>query len=185
MSLLEQKRSHTCNQLTESDLGEEVILMGWVQSLRDHGGRRFVDLRDRYGITQIVFKPETDEEIHKLAHQLRSEWCIGIQGIVEDRLKNGGSYNDRLKTGKIEIDVKKIEVFSKSEAPPFLIEDQIDTHEDKRLAHRAPPGVYFISVGVSSSKKSLSSKYFLTDCITLCRKKNLCCISERRKSSAR
>ena len=136
LSLLEQQRTHTCNDLRKSHIGQEIILMGWVQSLRDHGGRRFVDLRDRYGITQIVFKPETDEALHKLAHQLRSEWCIGIKGIVEDRLANGGAYNDRLATGAIEVDVKEIEVYAKSDVPPFLIEDRIDTHEDKRLAHR-------------------------------------------------
>lgn len=135
-SLLDKQRTHTCSELRIGNVGHEVILMGWVQSLRDHGGRRFVDLRDRYGITQIVFKPETSETIHKLAHQLRSEWCIGIKGIVEDRAVNGGSHNDRLATGAIEVDVKDIEVYAKSEVPPFLIEDRIDTHEDKRLAHR-------------------------------------------------
>ncbi|MCA9508933.1 MAG: aspartate--tRNA ligase [Myxococcales bacterium] len=134
--LLSAQRSHTCNELRIGDVNNEVILMGWVQSLRDHGGRRFLDLRDRYGITQIVFKPETDEALHQLAHQLRSEWCIGIKGIVEDRKENGGAYNDRLPTGAIEVDVKVLEIFSKSEVPPFLIEDKIDTHEDKRLAHR-------------------------------------------------
>lgn len=135
-SLLEQQRTHTCNELRATDVGGETILMGWVQSLRDHGGRRFVDLRDRYGITQIVFKPETSEAIHTTAHQLRSEWCIGIRGVVEDRKANGGAYNERLPTGTIEVDVKELEVYSKSEPPPFLIEDRIDTHEDKRLGHR-------------------------------------------------
>jgi len=135
-SLLDHQRTHTCNELTISDVGKDVVLMGWVQSLRDHGGRRFVDLRDRFGITQIVFKPETDEQIHTLAHQLRSEWCIGIRGIVEDRKINGGAYNDRLATGTIEVDVKDLEIFAKSEALPFMIENNIETHEDKRLMHR-------------------------------------------------
>src|SRR5271169_4171782 len=112
LSLLDQQRTHTCNDLRINNVGNEVILMGWVQSLRDHGGRRFVDLRDRYGITQIVFKPETDEKLHAQAHQLRSEWCIGIKGIVEDRKSNGGAYNDRLPTGTIEVDVKELEIFS-------------------------------------------------------------------------
>jgi len=110
--------------------------MGWVQSLRDHGGRRFIDLRDRYGITQIVFKPETDAALHDRSHELRSEWCIGIRGIVEDRVKNGGSPNPKLSTGEIEIDVGQLEIFSRSEVPPFEIEDKIDTGEEKRLAHR-------------------------------------------------
>ncbi len=136
VSLLSLERTHTLNDLTQKNLGQEVILMGWVQSLRDHGGRRFVDLRDRYGMTQIVFKPETNEDLHKLAHQLRSEWCIGIKGIVEDRVANGGAYNDRLATGTIEVDVKTLEIFSKSDVPPFLIEENIDTHEEKRLTNR-------------------------------------------------
>jgi aspartyl-tRNA synthetase len=135
-SLLEQQRTHTCNELRIINVNEEVTLMGWVQSLRDHGGRRFVDLRDRYGITQIVFKPETNEKLHLLAHQLRSEWCIGIKGIVQDRKENGGAYNDRLATGTIEVDVKDIEIYSKSDVPPFLIEDEIETNEEKRLQHR-------------------------------------------------
>ena len=109
----EHPRTHTCEDLTASDLDAEVVLMGWVNSLRDHGGRRFVDLRDRYGITQIVFKPETDTALHRLAHELRSEWCIGIKGVVEDRTKNGGSPNPNLKTGEIEVDVRHLEVFSK------------------------------------------------------------------------
>jgi aspartyl-tRNA synthetase len=136
MFLQEHPRTHTCNDLTKADLGKEVVLMGWVNSLRDHGGRRFVDLRDRFGLTQVVFKPETDEALHKLAHELRSEWCIAIVGVVEDRTANGGSPNPKLKTGEIEIDVKRLEVFNASAVPPFPIEDKIDTHEEKRLAHR-------------------------------------------------
>lgn len=134
--LLENPRTHTCSALTKDNLGDTVVLMGWVDSLRDHGGRRFVDLRDREGLTQIVFKPETSEELHKLAHALRSEWCIGIVGVVEDRVANGGSANPRLKTGEIEVDVRQIEVFNASKVPPFLIEDGIDTGEEKRLQHR-------------------------------------------------
>ncbi len=135
-SLLDIQRTHTCNELNKQHIGQEIILMGFVQSLRDHGGRRFVDLRDRYGLTQIVFKPETSESLHILAHALRDEWCIGIKGIVQDRQSNGGSYNDRLSTGEIEVDVKELEIFSKSDALPFLIQDTIDTSEDKRLMNR-------------------------------------------------
>ncbi|MFZ9887179.1 MAG: aspartate--tRNA ligase [Myxococcota bacterium] len=136
MFLAEHPRTHHCNQLTTEDLGKEVVLMGWVSSLRDHGGRRFVDLRDRWGLTQVVFKPETDAALHKRAHELRSEWCIGIVGVVEDRVRNGGSPNPRLHTGSIEVNVLRLEVFSPSDVPPFLIEDEIDTGEEKRLAHR-------------------------------------------------
>jgi len=128
--LEKNRKTHTCNALTLADLGKEVVLMGWVQSLRDHGGRRFIDLRDRYGLTQIVFKPETDANLHAKAHQLKDEYCIGIKGIVEDRVNNGGAPNPRLKTGEIEIDVKELEVFSTSQQLPFLIEDKIDTGEE-------------------------------------------------------
>jgi aspartyl-tRNA synthetase len=134
--IAEHRRTHTCQDLTKADIGKEVVLMGWVQSSRDHGGRRFIDLRDRYGITQIVFKPETDAPLHAKAHELRSEWCIGVRGLVEDRASNGGSPNPKLATGEIEIDVRRLEVFSRSEVPPFEIEDDIDTHEEKRLANR-------------------------------------------------
>jgi aspartyl-tRNA synthetase len=134
--LLNHPRSHNCNQATNAHIGQEVVLMGWVNSLRDHGGRRFVDLRDRYGVTQIVFKPETDEALHEIGHQLRSEWCIGIRGIVEDRVANGGSSNPRLTTGDIEVNVIELEIFNPSETPPFLVEDSIDTNEEKRLKYR-------------------------------------------------
>ncbi len=134
--LSQHKRSHNCNTLTKADLGREVILMGWIDSLRDHGGRRFVDLRDRYGLTQIVFKPETDEAQHARAQELRNEWCIGIRGVVEDRTANGGSANPRLTTGEIEINVLELEVFNKSAVPPLQIEDNIDTSEEKRLQNR-------------------------------------------------
>src|SRR5690606_10697277 len=134
--LQEHPRSHNCQQLTKADLGKQVVLMGWVSSLRDHGGRRFVDLRDRWGLTQVVFKPETDEKLHKRAHELRSEWCIAVVGVVEDRVANGGSPNAKLKTGEIEVNGLELCVFNPSEVPPFLIEDDIDTGEEKRLSHR-------------------------------------------------
>jgi len=135
-SLLERQRTHTCNNLTLAQLGQEVVLMGWVQSNRDHHGRIFVDLRDRFGLTQLVFKPETSEALRDRAAQLGREFCIGIKGIVEDRVKNGGSPNPRLKTGEVEISVVEMELFNPSATPPFLIEDDIDTNEEKRLEYR-------------------------------------------------
>ncbi len=134
--LLQNPRSHNCNEVTKAHLGQEIVLMGWVNSLRDHGGRRFVDLRDRYGLTQIVFKPETDETLHERGHQVRNEWCIGIRGVVEDRVANGGAANPKLNTGEIEVNVLEMEVFNPSETPPFMVEDNIDTHEEKRLKYR-------------------------------------------------
>jgi aspartyl-tRNA synthetase len=134
--LSQHPRTHTCNQLSKTEIGNQVVLVGWVQGLRDHGGRRFIDLRDRHGITQIVFKPETDVSLHARAHELRSEWCIGVVGTVEDRIRNGGAPNPKLLSGEIEVDATQLEVFSEATALPFMIEDQIDTHEEKRLAHR-------------------------------------------------
>ena len=110
--LTQHPRTHTCNALTLENLGQEVVVMGWVQSVRDHGGRRFVDLRDRYGLTQIVFKPETNAAMHARSHELRSEWCIAVRGLVEDRILNGGSPNPRLKTGQIEIDAQQLEILA-------------------------------------------------------------------------
>ena len=135
-TLLERQRTHTCNDLTLAAAGQEVVLMGWVQSNRDHHGRIFLDLRDRHGITQIVVKPETSAKLRDEASQLGREFCIGIRGLVEDRQKNGGNPNPRLKTGEIEVSVLDLEVFNQAATPPFLIEDDLDTNEEKRLEHR-------------------------------------------------
>ena len=80
--ITEVKRTHTCGQLTKANIGEEVVLFGWVQNRRDHGGAVFIDLRDREGLTQVVFEPDIAGEAHELAGQLRLEYCIGIQGKV-------------------------------------------------------------------------------------------------------
>lgn len=134
--LAEHPRTHNCNQLTKNDVGNTVVLYGWVHNWRDHGGRLFIDLRDRYGLTQIVFKPETSKDLVERATALRSEWCIGIIGTVEDRTKNGGAPNLKLATGEIEVSVEHLEIFNPSAVPPFAIEDNVDTGEEKRLVHR-------------------------------------------------
>ncbi|HET9452391.1 MAG TPA: aspartate--tRNA ligase [Aggregicoccus sp.] len=128
----EVKRTHTCGQLTGADIGKEVVLFGWVQNRRDHGGAVFIDLRDREGLTQIVFEPDSGEA-HALAGQLRLEFCIGIQGKVVSR---GSQVNPKMKTGEIEIKATALTIFNRSEPTPFLIEDKIDTSEEKRLQHR-------------------------------------------------
>lgn len=136
-TFLEQHpRTHHNNALTRSDLGQTVCLFGWVNSLRDHGGRRWVDLRDRHGLTQLVFKPESGGDVHERAHQLGREYCIGIVGKVLDRAASGGSANPKLHTGEVEVEVTQLEVFNTAETPPFLIEDNIDTSEAKRLEYR-------------------------------------------------
>lgn len=132
--LKDLKRTHDCGALRASDEGQRVVLFGWVSNRRDHGGCVFIDLRDRGGITQIVFEPSYDGEAHRLSGELRSEFCIGISGIVRGR---GGAKNPNLPTGDIEIHCDRLTIFSKSETPPFEIADDITTNENIRLKHRA------------------------------------------------
>ena len=126
-------RTHTCGELTDKDKGEKVIINGWVSSRRDLGGVIFIDLRDRYGITQIVFD-ESNKKLHEQAEQLRSEYVIGVQGKVilrgEDRI------NPNLTTGKIEIEVEELKIYSVAETTPFEIKDDIPTNEELRLKYR-------------------------------------------------
>ena len=135
----ELKRSHHCAELRASDEGKEVVLFGWVASYRDHGGCVFVDLRDREGITQLVFDPnlsghaDAPKHAYESAQQVRSEWVIGIRGKVVGR---GGNKNPRLPTGEIEIRVVELTVFNKADTPPFEITDNLDTNEEKRLQYR-------------------------------------------------
>ncbi len=131
--ITEVKRTHTCGQLTKANIGEEVVLFGWVQNRRDHGGAVFIDLRDREGLTQVVFEPDIAKEAHETAGQLRLEYCIGIKGKVASR---GAQVNPKLKTGEIEIKASELTIFNRSEPTPFLVEDNVDTAEEKRLAYR-------------------------------------------------
>ncbi|HXL40531.1 MAG TPA: aspartate--tRNA ligase, partial [Myxococcales bacterium] len=127
------KRTHSCGELTAKDVGKEVILFGWVHNRRDHGGAVFIDLRDRAGLTQVVFEADAGKELHDLAQELRYEYCIGVRGKVVSR---GDNLNPRLVTGEIEVHADKLTIFNRSETPPFLIEDKIDTAEEKRLHYR-------------------------------------------------
>ena len=128
------RRTHTCCELGAGDVGAEVVLMGWVQRRRDHGGVIFVDLRDREGLTQVVFNPEVSPKVHEKAHVLRSEYVIGIRGKVEKRLE--GMTNPKLKTGEIEVFVTALKIFNAAETPPFMIEDSVDVSENIRLQFR-------------------------------------------------
>lgn len=127
------KRTHSCGELTAQDVGREVVLFGWVHNRRDHGGAVFIDLRDRMGLTQVVFEADQDRQMHDLAQELRYEFCIGVRGKVVSR---GGNVNPRLVTGEIEVHAAQLAIFNRSETPPFLIEDKIDTAEEKRLHYR-------------------------------------------------
>jgi aspartyl-tRNA synthetase len=137
------KRSHRCGELRASDIGKEVVLFGWVANRRDHGGLIFIDLRDRDGITQIVFDPEV-KDAHVLAEAMRPEWVIGLRGTVRSRgeqfsKKEGklvSAENPKLATGAIEILVREATIFNKAETPPFEIADDIDTREELRLTYR-------------------------------------------------
>lgn len=131
--IYELKRTHRCGALRDQDVGQEVVLMGWVQNRRDHGGCVFIDLRDREGIVQVVFDPQIDAEAHKLAGDLRAEWVLGLVGKVRGR---GGNVNPRLATGTIEVSVSRMEIFAAAKTPPFQIEDDIETAEDVRLKYR-------------------------------------------------
>ncbi len=108
--------------------------MGWVANRRDHGGLMFVDLRDREGMTQIIFNPETNSKVHELAKDLRSEWVLAVKGHVDPRPQ--GMENFKLATGEIEIKITEFEVLNTSKTPPFAIEEKIDTNEDLRLQYR-------------------------------------------------
>jgi aspartyl-tRNA synthetase len=127
------KRTHYAGRLDAASLGCTVVLMGWVQHRRDHGGCVFIDLRDREGVVQAVFDPSVDAEAHTKAAALRSEWVVGIVGKVRSR---GGNINPRLATGSLEVAVDRLEIFSEAKTPPFQIEDNTDTAEDVRLKYR-------------------------------------------------
>ena len=130
----EMRRTHNCCELNASHIGREVVLMGWVQRRRDHGGVIFVDLRDREGLTQIVFNPLKDKKVHGEAHDLRSEYVIGVRGIVDARPED--MLNPNLRTGGIEITVFELKIFNTSKTPPFLIEEKVDVSENLRLKYR-------------------------------------------------
>lgn len=130
--LVDLKRSHDCGALRSSDTGKEVVLFGWVAARRDHGGCVFIDLRDRGGLTQIVFEPHVDAPAHTLAGELRNEFCVGIAGVVQER---GGKRNPNLATGDVEVSAKRLTIFSRAETPPFEIGDDA-ANESIRLKHR-------------------------------------------------
>ncbi len=133
-TLGKMRRTHNCCELGVESLGMEVVLMGWVLRRRDHGGVIFVDLRDREGITQVVFNPLLNQKVHEKAHGLRSEHVIGIRGKVDKRPE--GMTNQALRTGEIEITVDELKIFNAAETPPFLIEDKVDVSENIRLKFR-------------------------------------------------
>jgi len=133
---LERKwiRTHKNTEISEKNLGEKVVLNGWVYKRRDHGGVIFIDLRDISGIVQLVFDPAFDADAHKTGESLRSEFVIAVEGEIKSR--GADAVNPNLKTGKIEVFVNKIEVLNKSEALPFVLDEYHSVSEEIRLKYR-------------------------------------------------
>ncbi len=125
-------RTHTCGELTIANVGSRVRLSGWVQRSRDLGGMTFIDLRDRYGITQLVFNMDSRADLCQQARKLGREWVISVWGVVAER----SSKNAKLSTGDIEINVDELEVLNSSKVPPFTIEDQSDGGDELRMKYR-------------------------------------------------
>lgn len=132
--MMKLKRTHKVIEMQENLVGEKVILTGWVQKRRDHGGLIFVDLRDRSGVCQVVFNPDLGEDTFTTAEQIRNEYVIAVQGTVYARPEE--MYNEKLATGKVEIYADSIEVLNKSKTPPFSISDEIEVDESVRLRYR-------------------------------------------------
>jgi len=126
------KRTHMCGEVSDQDVGREIVLMGWVQRRRELGKLIFVDLRDRTGLLQIVFKSELDSELHAKALQLRNEYVIAVKGVLQVR----EDINPNLKTGKWEVIANELRILSKADTPPIHIEDVVDTGEATRLKYR-------------------------------------------------
>lgn len=132
--MLFKTRTHTCGELREEHIGQEVVLNGWVDTRRDLGGLIFIDLRDRYGITQIVFEPSFNEEAHTAGKDLRGEFVVSVEGVV--RRRPAETENPALPTGFVDIMVNKLIILNEAKTPPFPIKDEVDTHEDIRLKYR-------------------------------------------------
>ncbi|MDA8307312.1 MAG: aspartate--tRNA ligase [Deltaproteobacteria bacterium] len=128
------QKTVNCNSLRPEDVGREIVLMGWVQRRRDHGGLIFVDLRDREGITQVVFDPRIGRQGHERAGALRSEYVIAVKGNT--RFRPEGMTNPKLPTGEIEVAATELRILNSSKTPPFQVEDDVDASENIRLKYR-------------------------------------------------
>ena len=126
-------RTHHCNQLRKTDIGQTITLAGWVNTNRDHHGVIFIDLRDREGVTQVVFRPEENPEVAAASHKLRGEDVVQITGSVAARLP--GTENAKLGTGEIEVVATALTILNKADVPPFPLDDP-SVNEDLRLQYR-------------------------------------------------
>jgi aspartyl-tRNA synthetase len=129
-----EKRSHYCGDVRSEHIGEKVVVMGWVQSRRDHGGLIFIDLRDREGMVQISFNPDGNATAHSKAHHLRNEYVIAVRGVVSARPE--GTVNPNLKTGEIEVLADELTILNESKTPPFEVSSRHGISEDLKLKHR-------------------------------------------------
>ena len=145
-------RTNTCGELRLADVGKNVTLAGWVQRVRKMGGMTFVDIRDRYGITQIVFDESVDAAICAVANKLGREYCIQIKGVVSERQ----SKNDKMPTGDIEILAKELNILSESITPPFTIEDNTDGGDDIRMKYR------YLDLRRASVRKNMELRHRMT-----------------------
>ncbi|HET8842146.1 MAG TPA: aspartate--tRNA ligase, partial [Ktedonobacteraceae bacterium] len=127
-------RTHTCGELKKANVGQKVKLAGWVNRRRDHGGLIFLDIRDRYGMTQVICDPERSPEAHSIASELRSEYVVEVVGTVVNRLP--GTENPNLSTGEIEIAAEQIILLNPARTTPFLISDAATVDESLRLKYR-------------------------------------------------
>lgn len=130
----DMKRTATCGELASETVGREVVLNGWVHRFRDHGGVLFINLRDRYGITQVVVDEDAPPEVRSTAEELKMEFCIAVRGTVRDRPES--MVNRELKTGAIEVGASQIQILSRSASPPFMIDEKSDAREELRHRYR-------------------------------------------------
>jgi aspartyl-tRNA synthetase len=149
------RRTHTCGELRGSDVGREVVLCGWASTVRDHGGVLFVDLRDRYGVTQVLFNPE-HAEVHRAAQEVRSEFVISIRGRVQPRPE--GMQNRKIATGGIEVHAEEMDVLNRSETPPFELETE-GVATEVRLKYR------YVDLRRPQMQKNLILRHKLVQCM--------------------
>ena len=145
------KRSHTCGEITKSNVGETISLCGWISKRRDHGGLSFVDLRDRYGKTQIVFNEEIHPDVFNKAKKLGLEDVIGISGLVVERPDE--AINKDMVTGEIDVEVSAIDIFNEADAMPFDVNDRNSASEDHRLKYR------FLELRTKELQKNMSVRH--------------------------
>ncbi|MEO0778466.1 MAG: OB-fold nucleic acid binding domain-containing protein, partial [Bacteroidota bacterium] len=158
-------RTHTCDELRMDHVGQTVSLCGWLQASRDFGGMTFIDLRDRYGITQLVFDVEQDRELCERARKLGREFVLRATGLVRERSNKNPNRN----TGDVEIEVQSLDVLNPSKVPPFTIADKTDGGDDLRMKYRyldlrrepVQQNLIFRSQLALETRKYLSDKHFV------------------------